>query len=251
MVSGRLLGIFNLISSANLNCIWFGGAFFRVVLINLLTQYYFGTFWRISGTRQWCCRFFPGTHRHSVDSPRPARGACDPGIVWCLHWDRKSNCRRKKWLSGVAGSEGVHLWVHMGNSCPQAPLSTAAGIGCPRHRGGWLDESVRSGEARKNGIIIGPSGKHKVRLKKNLTEQPYFRAIPCNVSVFSTSCRTRTSVFLTWLHVLPYFLRDLADSRIDCFSVKNESSSICVTISVNCFYTNLPLKHLQVNHPNW
>lgn len=68
------------------------------------------------------------------------------------------------------------------------------------------------------------------------TVAPYFSEIPCSVSVFSTVCRIRISLFLRLLQqVLPYFLRVREESRIDCFSLNmNSVSSISGTISWNC-----------------
>lgn len=66
-------------------------------------------------------------------------------------------------------------------------------------------------------------------LKEIRTVQPYFSAIPCSVSDWSKLWRMKTSLFRTWLQVLPYFFNWRAESRIDCLSLNKLSFSItCV-----------------------
>lgn len=62
------------------------------------------------------------------------------------------------------------------------------------------------------------SSKKQTRQVTLLTVTPYFSAIPWRVSVLDMACLIYCSGLLWWLFVLPYFLRDLADSLIDSFS---------------------------------
>lgn len=67
------------------------------------------------------------------------------------------------------------------------------------------------------------------------TVHPYFSAIPCSVSVFPSSWRTRWPLFRTWLHVLPYRFGERPESQMDSFSAaKSDSSSMSITIVWIC-----------------
>lgn len=64
--------------------------------------------------------------------------------------------------------------------------------------------------------------------------QPYFSAIPCSVSDWSKLWRMKTSLFRTWLQVLPYFFNWRAESRIDCRSSNKLSFSIIYVCCCCC-----------------